>query len=251
MKNLKGTYFFTRTFKKLIVKKLFLELIYKPDQFVVNLEMDSLSILLIFLIAYGCSDEDPIVPLDERIKSYLDQDPTTKNLLTKIITQEGFMTPQLQTMLHLSLNNLLLSNQIYASTDPNTSVNLPQIGDSIQLENEGLLTALNSAEDQKQYIEEYLTQTEQIASLVNSKYDTSFEGGFIANYNKSEPLSSVLKLTDIQPPLRTHTVNTLIHQFLGVLELSGAETMSLYPEDEIGFFHSILEHFVKNLWQYR
>merc|ERR1711873_83317 len=90
-------------------------------------------------------------------------------------------------------------------------------------------------DDQKQYIEEYLTQTGQIASLVNSKYDTSFEGGFIANYKKSEPLSSVLKLTDIQPPLRTHTVNTLIHQFLGVLELSGDETMSLYPEDEIGF----------------
>ena len=30
-------------------------------------------------------------------------------------------------------------------------------------------------------------------------------------------------------------MNTLIHRFLGVLELSGAETMSLYPGDDIDF----------------
>ena len=105
--------------------------------------MDSLSFLLIFLIAYGCSDEDPLVPLNERISTYLAQDPTTTDLLTKIFTQEEFVTPQLRTMLHLSLNNLLLSNEIYASTDPQTSVSLPQVGDSVQQENEAILTVLN------------------------------------------------------------------------------------------------------------
>ena len=197
--------------------------------------MDSLSFLLIFLIAYGCSDEDPLVPLDERIITYLAQDPTTTDLLTKIFTQEEFVTPQLKTMLHLSLNNLLLSNEIYASTDPQTSVSLPQVGDSVQLENEAILTVLNSEEERKQYREEYVTQAGQIASVVNSKYDTHFTGGYIANYSMTEPLSSLLKLTEIQSPLRVHTINTLIHRFLGVLELSETETMSLYPGDEIGF----------------
>ena len=197
--------------------------------------MDSLSFLLIFWIAYGCSNQNPLVPLDERISTYLAQDPTTTELLTKIFSQEGFVTPQLRTMLHLSLNNLLLSNEIYASTDPQTSVSLPQVGDNVQLENEAILTVLNLEEERKQYREEYVTQAGQIASVVNSKYDTHFTGGYIANYSRTEPLSSLLKLTEIQPPLRVHTINTLIHRFLGVLELSETETMSLYPGDEIGF----------------
>ena len=143
--------------------------------------MDSLSFLLIFWIAYGCSNQDPLVPLDERISTHLAQDPTTTELLTKIFSQEGFVTPQFKTMLHLSLNNLLISNEIYASTDPQTSVSLPQVGDSVQQENEAILTVLNSEEERKQYREEYVTQTGQIASVVNSKYDTHFTGGYIAS----------------------------------------------------------------------
>ena len=197
--------------------------------------MDSLGFLLVFWIAFGCSNQDSLVSLEERIKSHLDQDPITKQILAKIYSQQDFVTPQFKTMLHLSLNNLLISNEIYASTDPQTSVSLPQVADSVQQENEVILNVLNSDEERNQFKEEYETQAGKIASVVNSKYNTHFTGGYIANYSMTEPLSSLLKLTEIQSPLRVHSINTLIHRFLGVLELSGAETMSLYPGDEIGF----------------
>ena len=139
--------------------------------------MDSLSFLLVFWIAYGCSNQDPLVSLEERIKTHLAQDPTTKQLLTKIYSQQGFVTPQFKTMLHLSLNNLLISNEIYASTDPQTSVSLPQVADSVQQENEVILNVLNSDEERNQFKEDYETQAGKIASVVNSKYNTHFTGG--------------------------------------------------------------------------
>ena len=123
--------------------------------------MDSLSFLLIFWIAYGCSNQDPLVPLDERINTHLAQDPTTTELLTKIFSQEGFVTPQFKTMLHLSLNNLLISNEIYASTDPQTSVSLPQVADNVQQENEVILNVLSSDEERDQFKEEYDTQAKK------------------------------------------------------------------------------------------
>ena len=207
--------------------------------------MDSLSFLLVFWIAYGCSNQDPLVSLEERIKSHLAQDPITKQILTKIYSQQDFVTPQFKTMLHLSLNNLLISNEIYASTDPQTSVSLPQVADSVQQENEVILNVLNSDEERNQFKEEYETQAGKIASVVNSKYNTHFTGGYIANYSMTEPLSSLLKLKEIQSPLRVHSMNTLIHRFLGVLELSGFETMSQYPGDDIDFSNKYWSNMLK------
>ena len=51
----------------------------------------------------------------------------------------------------------------------------------------------------------------------------------------AEPIASLLSLNEIQSPLRVHSLNTLIHRFLGVLELSGLETMNQYPGDDIDF----------------
>ena len=197
--------------------------------------MDSLGFLLVFWIAYGCSNQDPLVSLEERIKSHLDQDPITKQILAKIYSQQDFVTPQFKTMLHLSLNNLLISNEIYASTDPQTSVSLPQVADNVQQENEVILNLSNTEEERNQFKEEYDSLADEIASAVNHKYGTHFTGGYIANYSVAEPIASLLSLKEIQSPLRVHSLNTLIHRFLGVLELSGLETMNQYPGDDIDF----------------
>ena len=57
----------------------------------------------------------------------------------------------------------------------------------------------------------------------------------MANFTVTESIASLLTLDEIQTPLRVHSFNTLIHKFLGVLELSGLDTMSQYPGDNIDF----------------
>ena len=101
--------------------------------------MESLGLILFFCLAFDCSNQDEVVTLEENIKTHLNEDPITKQLLAGIYGQEDFVTPQFKTLLHLSLNNLLISNEIYASTDTDGSLGLPQAGDNVQQENEMLL----------------------------------------------------------------------------------------------------------------
>ena len=197
--------------------------------------MDSLGLLLLFCIAFDCSNQDEMVTLEDKIKAHLNEDPITKQILAGIYSQQDFVTPQFKTLLHLSLNNLLISNEIYASTDPQGSLGLPQAADNVQQENEMLLNLLNTDDDRSQFKDEYTSLTSEIASAVDHKYGTQFTGGYIANYTLTESIASLLTLDEIQSPLRVHSFNTLIHRFLGVLELSGLETMSQYPGDNIDF----------------
>ena len=98
-----------------------------------------------------------------------------------------------------------------------------------------LLNLLNTDDERSQFKDEYTSLTSEIASAVDHKYDTQFTGGYIANYTLTESIASLLTLDEIQSPLRVHSFNTLIHKFLGLLELSGLETMSQYPGDNIDF----------------
>ena len=99
-----------------------------------------------------------------------------------------------------------------------------------------LLNLLNTDDERDKFKEEYASLTSEIASAVDQKYDTQFNGGFVANFTVTESIASLLTLDEIQTPLRVHSFNTLIHKFLGVLELSGLDTMSQYPGDNIDFF---------------
>ena len=141
--------------------------------------MDSLGLLLFFCMAFDCSNQDEIVTLEDKIKTHLNEDPITKQLLAGIYSQEDFVTPQFKTLLHLSLNNLLISNEIYASTDPEGSLGLPQAGDNIQQENEMLLNLLNTEDDRSQFKDEYASLTSEIASAVDHKYGTQFTGDIL------------------------------------------------------------------------
>ena len=76
--------------------------------------------------------------LGDRIKEHLDSDPTTKTILEGIYNRP--MTDQFKGLLHLSLNNLLVSNDILASTKPEESPGLSQAPDYIEKENLEMLT---------------------------------------------------------------------------------------------------------------
>ena len=182
--------------------------------------MDFLGLFLLLCMALDNSNQDELITLEDKIKAHLERDSITKQLLAGIYSQPEFVTPQFKTLLHLSLNNLLISNEIFASTDTEGSLGLPQAADNVQQQNEMLLNLLNTDDERDKFKEEYASLTSEIASAVDQKYDTQFNGGFVANFTMTESIASLLKLDEIQSPLRVHSFNTLIHKFRGVLELS-------------------------------
>ena len=93
-------------------------------------------------------DETTPVTLGDRIQDYLDFDPTTKNILDRIYKRP--ITDQFKGLLHLSLNNLLVSNEILASSKPEDSPGLKQTPDFIQRENQEMLNHLDSEEKKRE-----------------------------------------------------------------------------------------------------
>ena len=118
------------------------------------------------------SNQEDIISLEEKIKTHLNEDPTTKQILAGIYSQPDFVTPQFKSLLHLSLNNLLISNEVFASTDPQDSLGLPQAADNIQKENEKLLNLVDTQEERDEYKDEYGSLTSEIAAAVNQEYGT-------------------------------------------------------------------------------
>ena len=72
--------------------------------------MDFLGLFLLLCMALDNSNQDEIITLEDKIKAHLERDPITKQLLAGIYSQPDFVTPQFKSLLHLSLNNLLISN---------------------------------------------------------------------------------------------------------------------------------------------
>ena len=95
-----------------------------------------LNILVLCSLVSGNVGEDETTPvtLGDRIKDYLDSDPTTKNILDGIYKRP--MTDQFEGLLYLSLNNFLVPNQILASPKPEDSPGHKQAPDFIQKENQ-------------------------------------------------------------------------------------------------------------------
>ena len=91
--------------------------------------------------------------LGDRIKAYLYSDPSTKTILEGIYNRP--MTDQFKGLFHLSLNNLLVSNEILASTTPEESRGLRQAPDFIEKENLEMLKHFDSEEKREKYKSDY------------------------------------------------------------------------------------------------
>ena len=118
---------------------------------------------------FGEDDTTPVT-LGDRIKDHLDSDPTTKNILDGIYKRP--MTDQFKGLLHLSLNNLLISNQILTSHNPENSPGLNQAPDFIQKENQEMLTHLDSEDKREEYKNDYDTVSNEIAAGINQPFET-------------------------------------------------------------------------------
>ena len=145
------------------------------------------------------------------------------------------MTDQFKGLLHLSLNNLLVSNEILASTKPEDSPDLEQALDFIQRENQEMLNHLDTEEKRDKYKSDYAILSNEIAAAVNHPFETQFSGGKVTSEDSKESIASLLTLEEVISPLSVHTFNTLLHRFLGVLELSGINSLDQYPEDKLTF----------------
>ena len=158
--------------------------------------MFSLSLLLLLFLAFNNSGQDEIIEsLEDRILNHLNNYPTTKTILAGIYKRP--MTPQFKGMLHLSLNNLLISNEVLASTDPDGSSGLQQAADNIQKQNEELLNQLGSQEERDRYKQEYASLSNEIATVVDQKYDTQISGGCVTTKNVKESIASLLTLDEV------------------------------------------------------
>ena len=128
--------------------------------------MYSLGLLLLLFIAFDNSSQDETIEsLEDRILTHLNSDSTTKDILTGIYNRP--MTPQFKSLLHLSLNNLLISSEVMASINPNNSVGLQQAADNIQQENEELLNLLGTQQERDKYKQDYFSLSNEIANAVN------------------------------------------------------------------------------------
>ena len=143
---------------------------------------------------FGQEDSTPET-LEDRIKEHLDSDPTTKNILEGIYNRP--MTDQFKGLLYLSLNNLLVSNEILASTKPEESPGLSQARDYIEKENLEMLTHLDTEEKREKYKSDYGILSNQIAEEINQPFDTQFFGGKLTSESSKESVASLLTLDEL------------------------------------------------------
>ena len=125
----------------------------------------NLLVLLSLVSDNSGQEETTLESLEDRIKDHLDADPTTKNILAEIYNRP--MTDQFKGVLHLSLNNLLVSNEILASTKPEDSPGLQQAPDYIQRENQDMLAHLETPEKRDKYKNDNATLSNEIAAAVD------------------------------------------------------------------------------------
>ena len=151
-------------------------------------------------------DQREIKPLDASLKEYLQSDTYTAEILTSII-QLG-LTNELNSLLHLSLNNLLITNSVFASTNVENYSNkfaLNQSPDIIQqeLETRVLHKQLDSA-GISEFQRLYRAKSTTLGEVINTKFGTDYNGGvFVSkNSNEKESLANLLSIEEIINPVR-------------------------------------------------
>ena len=126
-------------------------------------------------------DQREIKPLDMSLKEYLQSDTYTTEILTSII-QLG-LSDELKSILHLSLNNLLITSSVFASTNVENYSNkfaLNQSPDIIQqeLKTRVLHEQLDST-GIKEFQRLYRAKSNSLGEVINAKFGTDYNGGFL------------------------------------------------------------------------
>ena len=185
--------------------------------------MHTLFIILVnFCLIFGQNHEQEdifqqdrtILPLKEGLKQHLESDPVTSTILTSIYSQN--FSEEVINLLHLSMNSLLVTSSLFASSDLENYANkftMPRAPNAIQSEVESRIVHLRlSAPDVKDFQTAYKVRGNEIGNLINTKFGTHYSGGhFVSRSNQEKvSLASLLSLDEILSPLRRQTVHTLL-----------------------------------------
>ena len=173
------------------------------------------------------------------LKEYLQSDTYTTEILSSII-QLGF-SDELKSILHLTLNNLLITSSVFASTNVENYSNkfaLNQSPDIIQqeLETRVLHEQLDSA-GIREFQRLYSAKSNSLGEVINAKFGTDYTGGVFVSKssNEKESLADLLSIEEIINPVRKLTVHTLLSRFLGTLQLSSENVFDRFPDDQVNF----------------
>ena len=133
--------------------------------------------------------------------------------------------------MHLSLNNLLISSELFASN----AYSFPKAQDFIQLEIEDILGALEDNQTSIDYKTEYKLISSDIATLIDMPFGTQFKRGHFTEPAQVESLTNLLPDEELISPFRKNTVHTLLSRYLGTLEVAEADVIDLFVEDRVHF----------------
>ena len=125
-----------------------------------------------------------------------------KDSITRILVEDLFkadISPPLRNMLHLSLNSLVLTNEILASSmSQNDKLNfeVPQAKDVLQSE---LSTVFSRVDGNSRTLmrEDYERRLTFIKSMVNPSFGTNFERDYLASKGNKERLLDKFNLDKI------------------------------------------------------
>ena len=133
--------------------------------------------------------------------------------------------------MHLSLNSLLISRELFASN----AYSLPQAPDFIELEIEEIWGEFDNNQSRIEYRTDYGIKRSDIASLIDLPFGTQFKGGQFTEPAQDESLTNLLPVEELVSPLRKNTVHTLISRFLGTLEMAEPDVFDIFVEYRVNF----------------
>ena len=165
----------------------------------------------------------------EKAKKFLQEDEITLKIVEEF--EKLRFNPELKALMHLLLNQLLVSRQLFGHGRENLQ-KMPQFP---QLEYERNLETLSSPEKQEAFkLEPEMINTE-IASSINVAFETTYTGGDKVIKGEVESLDSILPTEEVISPLRVGTINTLVSQLLGTLMMADTDAFAIFSEDKISF----------------
>ena len=114
--------------------------------------------------------EDIESTIVEKAKEFLKDDEVTLQIVTQFFRLN--FNPELQALMHLSLNNLLVTRQLLGQGRHN----LQKMPEFHQLEFDMILQTLEAQEKQEAFKREYEQISAEIASNIDSPFDTTYTG---------------------------------------------------------------------------
>ena len=133
--------------------------------------------------------------LVEKARKILQEDEITLKIVEEFVKLK--FNPEVKSLMHLLLNQLLVSRQLFGHGTENLQ-KMPQFP---QLEYDKILETLDSLEKQEAFKLKQEQINTEIAGYINLAFDTTYTGGNIVTKCEIESLDSILPIEEFISPL--------------------------------------------------